>query len=473
MLLALSCALAFPFWPNRLLLLDMGKLVGYGWSSFLPWLGGILLWVLTLLMLCWRLRGATWARSRLLVITTTVVIHTMFIMMYPTSAIDVYIYAARSRLFSHYGQNPNAIEPVIYWDIDPYMHFASQEWADDLSPYGPLWNTLAYPVTAIGGENIGAAIIGFKLLSVISILVMSWLVYDLVRLRNQDWAIPAAVFLLWNPLVMWDGIGNAHNDITVMLPVVAALWCWARGYDQWVVPLLVASVLIKYITVIFLPMAVIALWRRNPDWHIRISATLWGLAWSLIFVAISLYPFYDLGAIVESAEAQGNRISLSPAWVVQATMAEGGWTPPTNETVRIVAYALMCIYIAGWMIACWRQPPRLPRAMFEVMFAFMLIASTNQRHWYVLWIVPLGAALIPGTPWRRTLLWSVTALFGHGCSIWLWYVYDIEQRGYYGYAMLIVGIVYGPVLLLALWELVQAFVIRAGRKRGSPLPASA
>jgi hypothetical protein len=131
----------------------------------------------------------------------------------------------------------------------------------------------------------------------------------------------------------------------------------------------------------------------------------------------------------------------------------------------------MCIYIAGWMVACWRQPIRLPRALFEVMFAFMWIASTNQRHWYVLWIVPLGAALIPGTPWRRTLLWSVTAIFGHGCTIWLWYVYDIELRGYYWYAMLIVGIVYGPVLLLTIWELARAALTWTERKRLTQVPA--
>ncbi|HYJ13087.1 MAG TPA: glycosyltransferase family 39 protein [Thermomicrobiales bacterium] len=464
MFLAVCCAMAFPFWPNRLLLLDMGKLVGYGWSSFLPWITGILLWVAALIALCWQFRGRTWTQTRVLVISTTAVVYVMFIAMYPTSAIDVYIYAARSRLFSHYHQNPNAVEPIVYWDIDPYMHFASKEWADNLSPYGPLWNTLAYPVTAIGGESIGAAIIGFKLLSVISIVIMSWLIYDIVRIRREEWAMPAAVFLLWNPLVMWDGIGNAHNDITLMLPVVAALWCWARRLDQWIVPLLVASVLVKYVTVILLPVAVVALWRRNPQWHIRISAAFWGIAWSVILITISLFPFYDLGAILESAEAQGNRISLSPAWVVRATMAERGWAPPENDTVRIVAYALMSVYIGGWMLACWKDPSRLPRAMFEVMFAFMWIASTNQRHWYVLWIVPLGAALIPGTPWRRTLLWSITALFGHGCTIWLWYVYDIKLRGYYGYGMLIVAIVYGPVLLLTLWELGNAFIARKVRK---------
>lgn len=453
MLLGLACAVVFPLWPNREALLDMGKLVGYGWSSFLPWITGLIAWVACLVTLLWGLRGQTFTQQRPLIMVTTTITYAGFLAMYPTSAIDVYIYAVRSRLFSEYGQNPNGVQPLEHWETDQYMRFASQEWADDLSPYGPLWNILAYPITWLAGDNIGLALIGFKLLSLVSILAMAWLVHDIVKRSHPGWELVAAGFLLWNPLMMWDGIGNAHNDVTLMLFVVGALWCWQRGYDRWVVPLLIASVMIKYVTVILLPVAVVALWRRNPDWPTRISATLWGMAWTLLLLAVAMFPFYDLAALRESATAQGAKVALSPAWVVRATLERWSWPAPTNETVQLVAYTIISIYIAGWMLACWRNPERLPRATFEVMFGFMLVASTNQRHWYVLWIIPLAAVLIPGSPWRRTLLWSVTAMLGHGCTIWLWYAYNISLRGYYGYAMIIVAIVFGPVILLSVWEL--------------------
>lgn len=436
----------------------MGKIVGYGWNSFLPWLFGIGLWVIALLMLLRWLHGKVWQQVSQLFIVTTIAVYAGFLAMYPTSAIDVYIYAVRSRLFSHYGENPNAVRPDVFWDTDPYMRFASAEWADDVSPYGPLWNMLAYPMTWIGGDEIGIAILGFKLLSIFSILAMGWMIYQIVESRHSGWGLPAAAFLMWNPLVMWDGIGNAHNDIVLLLPVIAALWCWNSGRFQWIIPCLVASVLIKYVTIILLPLAIVALWRRHQDWRNRTYNMLWSAGWSLVLFVVALFPFLDIKAVVESAEAQGNRVSLSPAWVVQATAREWSLPAPTNDTVRLWAYGIMCLYIAGWMVACWLQPDRLMRGMFEVTFAFMLVASTNQRHWYVLWIIPLGAALIPGSPWKRTLLWSVTALFGHGCTIWLWYAYDIKANGYYGFALLIVTIVFGPVILLSLWELGQSAV---------------
>lgn len=451
-LVALAACLALPLWPNRESLLDMGKIVGYSTGAFLMWFLGLIAWGVSLWRLCRYCHMRTWQQTRDVLIPALVVIYAAFVAMYPASAIDVFIYAARSRLFSEYGENPNGSMPITYWDTDPYMHFASKEWADDFSPYGPLWNIIAYPVTAIGGDSIGIALIGFKLLSMISALAIGWFVYDTVKRVRPGWELPAALFWLLNPLLLWDGIGNAHNDVTVMLPVVIAIWAWHRKLDRWVIPVILASVLIKYVTIILLPIAVIAVWKRNPEWRERIAGVLLGLGCGMLLLAVSLFPFHDFNAVRESASAQGAKVAVSPAWAIKSTLAEWDLAIVTNEAVLNIAYVIVSIYIAFWMIACWRVPERLPRAMFEVMFAFMLIASTNQRPWYVIWILPLAAVLIPESVWRRAGLWSVTAMLQHACTIWLWSVWNFERDGYYGYALTIVGVVFGPVILLSLWE---------------------
>jgi hypothetical protein len=149
------------------------------------------------------------------------------------------------------------------------------------------------------------------------------------------------------------------------------------------------------------------------------------------------------------------------------TLREGSIAVIAPRTIINVAYGIAAVYIAGWTVACWRDPERLPRAAFEVMFAFMLIASTNQRAWYVIWLVPLAAALLPGPQWRRATLWSVTAMLGHACTIWLWYVWDFDAWGYYWYVMVIVGVVFLPVIALTVWE-----VAARARSRGDALKAN-
>ncbi len=472
MIVAITASLAMPFWPHRTQLLDMGKIIGYGWSSFLPWIFGLLIWIVCLEHLLRRSRQLDFVTIKPIFLATTAVSHVAFFAMYPVSAIDVYIYAARSRLFSHYGENPNAVQPLNHWDADPYMAYASKEWADDLSPYGPLWNLIAYPVTWIGGDNIGIAILGFKVIAVAAVFLIAWLVYQIVRESHPGWEITAVMFWLLNPLVMWDGIANAHNDVLLMLPVVAAIWAWRKGYDRWVIPLLLISVLIKYVTLILLPVAVVAVWRRNPDRRERISGVLFAISAGLFLLAVSLFPFYDLGAIRESAAAQGSKVAVSPAWAIKSTLIEWDVVRLENESIIRVAYAIVSLYIAGWMVACWRNPSRMPRATFEVLFAFMLIGSTNQRAWYVLWLIPMAALLIPENPWRRTAVWSVTSLLGHGCTIWLWYVWDIQTRGYYGYALTIVGIVFLPVFAITIWELARFARNKLGEGGEPPAPTA-
>jgi hypothetical protein len=470
MIVAIAASLSMPFWPNRTQLLDMGKIIGYGWSSFLPWIFGTLIWIVCLEHLLRRSRKLSFGTLKPLVFPTTAVTYIAFFAMYPVSAIDVYIYSARSRLFSHYSENPNATQPLAHWDADPYMAYASKEWSDDLSPYGPLWNLIAYPVTWIGGDNIGIAIVGFKVLAVLSVLLIAWLVYLIVRESHPGWELTAVMFWLLNPLVLWDGIANAHNDVLLMVPVVAAIWASQKGLDRWVIPLLLVSVLIKYVTLILLPVAVVAVWRRNPEWRERISGVLLALASGQFLLAVSLFPFYDLGAIRESAEAQGSKVAVSPAWAIKSTLIEWDIVTLENEAIIRVAYAIVSLYIAGWMIVCWRNPERMPRATFEVLFAFMLIGSTNQRAWYVLWLIPIAALLIPANPWRRTAVWSVTSLLGHGCTIWLWYVWDIQSRGYYGYALIIVGVVFLPVIAITIWELARFAreQLQGGKRPASP-----
>ena len=449
---ALSWAVVYPFWPYRTRLVDQGKIVDYSWLAFGMWIVGLGLWLWCMGMLFQGLRGQTFSQNRMLVGGTSAAMLAASIAMYPTNAIDVFIYAARSRLLSEYGENPNAVPPIVHWDADPYMAYASKEWSDNLSPYAPLWNQIAAPITWLGGDSIAAAVIGFKMLSAISAIAIAWLVYDILRARNPEWALVAALFWLWNPLVIWDGIGNAHNDVILMLPVVAAFWAWQRRHDSWVVPLLLASVLIKYVTIILIPIAVVALWRRNREWSERIGGILLAAASAFFLIGFSLFPFYDLDAIEVSAREQGVKVAASLAWVVMASIGEWDLGRVTVESVRNVAYIIVSAIIAIWMVACWRNPGRLLVAAFEVMFAFMLIASTNQRAWYVIWLVPLAAILIPSMQWRRALLWSVTSMCGHACTIWLWSVWDFKAWGYYWYTMIIVGVVFLPVLALTAWE---------------------
>jgi hypothetical protein len=452
--IAACWAALFPYWPYRDRLVDLGKMVDYNAVVFAVWILGIVAWVGFTWVVLDALRGVAFrdVRFRVSAISTAIIL--AFGSMYPTNAIDVFIYAVRSRLFTEYGENPNAVEPIAHIDTDRYMQFASKEWADDLSPYGPLWNLIAAPITWIGHDSITAAVIGFKVLSIGSVVLIAFLVYDIVRQRLPEWALAAALAWLWNPLVLWDGVANAHNDVVLMVPVMLGIWAWVRGRDGAVIPLLILSVLIKYITVLLIPIALVAVWRRHPDWQARRSLIAQTISGSGLAASVGFFPFYDVAPLIESVRDQGAKISTSPAWAVITVWHEFTGSPANADVVRAVGYGVVFVFIGFAMWRTWQMPEWFPRACFEALFVYMLVASTNQRPWYVIWIVPLAAILLPAAPWARTLTWSVTALLQHVCTIYLWYVWDFGAWGTRNYLAIIVAVIFVPVIMVTALELI-------------------
>src|SRR5690606_6348694 len=179
------------------------------------------------------LRGITLGQVWLPVAGVTMMVFLAFLLVYPATAIDVYIYAARSHLFSDYGLNPTTVMPQQFWDTDPYVHYASAEWADNTSPYGPLWHVIAAPAPAPDSDQIETAVMIFKLIMVAGTAAVGVLIYHIGMIVQPRDAVAATVAWLWCPIVLWEGIANSHNDILLMLLIVAAVLCWYRGLYGW------------------------------------------------------------------------------------------------------------------------------------------------------------------------------------------------------------------------------------------------
>ena len=383
--------------------------------------------------------------------------------MYPVNAIDRFIYAVRSRLMTTHGAHPLAVEPRAFPD-DPLMRFASREWSDNVSPYGPLWNLIAAPITAVAGDRMLVALVGFKLLAVVALLGGGWLI---ARTEATGGPVSAggpaagALFYLWNPLVLWEGVGNGHNDVVMTVPLLFALHAWTRRRDALVVPWLIVAALIKYVAVLLIPLAAVALWRRADDWRARQQIVLWSANLGLAAVGVALFPFYDLGAVRDSIAAQGSIFLTSPAAMAVGLLRDDYPVAEVRRWARWVGQAILLAVLAWQAIAVWRRPARLPRAAFETLFVFLLVATWNFRVWYLIWPVALAALLPWGWPAWRTIAWTMGGLAGYALFIWGWEWWGAEFRTVQNVA---VPLMTGAALLLTLAE---AVVWLTRRRRAS------
>jgi alpha-1,6-mannosyltransferase len=440
-------AFAFPLLASSDRLVDIGKLTDYRPEAFAVYVLGIAtmfgayLWALRLARL---IHGS---RALVPVVCTGVVATLTMATMYPVNAIDLFIYAVRSRIFTAYGQNPQVVTPSQFPN-DPYMAYSSAEWSVTGSPYGPLWNVIAAPITALTGDNLTAALFGFKVLAVISVLAGAWLIG--LTLRERGLPVAGGVLLyLWNPLVLWEGVGNGHNDTVMMVPILAALLAWSRGRDRLVIPLLVVAVCIKYVAVLAIPVALVAIWRRQPASTRLRTFVISGIASVAIGLATTA-PFFDLGAIWRSVSEQGTIFLTSPAAVAVTFLDDVMANGAAKGIVVLIGVGLMAAFLAVQLLLVWADPARMPRAVYETLFFFLLVATWNFRVWYLIWLVALAAVLPIGWPAWRAIAWTAGGLAGYGLFIWGW---DWWDPGFQVIQAVGVMILTGPAVIVSLIEL--------------------
>ncbi len=445
----------FPYLPNARELVDLWKISAHGATGFVVFLIAVALMTAAWLHAATTPDGTTWDQVWLPVAITSAAIIVIFVFVYPATAIDVYIYAARSHLFSDYGLNPSTALPQSLWDIDPYVRYASQEWSTSPSPYGPLWNGIAAPFTAFDGEDIRTAVLLYKVLMAGCAIGTAWLVYDIARAVQPRRAVSAALLWLWSPILLWEGIANAHNDVVLALLLVAALWCWCRKHDGFVLPLLGAAVLLKVVAVMLIPAAIAAIVARHG-----VGRQLWRVALQTAVASLGVFwvafvPYFDIGGTVDAIESQRGVWVTSPVLLFEAMNNEWGWgldPRPVFDQLSSVVIVLVTVFGA---VAAWRRPEALPRIAFEQLFWFLLLATSNLRPWYAIWIVALAVTLPLGTPLVRAIALSTGMLLSYGYSGWVqnWTEPEWLVRNAINLAIML-----GPVLLVLVWEAARSLV---------------
>ncbi len=463
---ALYFARRYPLLGNTGQVVDLGILSDYDRSEFRAFVAAIMtLFALYALALreCQRLPSE---RALPAVFGIGVTLASTMATMYPVTATDLFLYAARSRLFTAHGANPNVALPQDF-PADPWRPLVSDEWASSASPYGPLWNLLAAPVTLLAGDRLAVALVGFKLLALLCLLMGGWGIARALAATPGAQPAAGALCYLWNPLVLWEGVGNGHNDVVMLLPMLLAFRAWATGRDVLVIPLLVVAVAIKYTPVVLIPLAAIAAWRRAGGGPARFRLVAGSALLSAVVSGIALAPFYDPGALRTSLAHQGDIVLTSP--VAAAAIELQGRVPRgvTEAWGKRLGAGVLLATLAGGAGAVWRRPARLPRAAYETLAILLLTATWSFRGWYLIWLVGLAALLPPGWPALRAGAWAAGAMAAYGFFIWVWgwrgLTFDQAQtRG--------VVLMFAPVVLATLAEvggrIVAAVSSRSSRASG-------
>lgn len=337
-----------------------------------------------------------------------VVLAVVSLVLLPANSSDVLEYLGYGRLLTLYHMNPY---DHTYGEITDA--FSSLVTWEEPMPYGPMMLPLFALGAVLTRAHVLVGIYGLKALWAAIHLVNAWLVWQLATELEVD-ADYALFAFACNPLILWEQIGNAHNDGLLMLCGLSALLLVCRGHGVLAVLAAFLALQVKAPGVFWLAGVVVLLmrWRRRRD--LLIAASTIGIACAVLFLVIpgalsapvavySLWQYSEDSVhtlIINGTEWFATRAHRPFDYVDVFTL---------DRQVSGVMFAAVCV----WRLLAIRDRASLVRETGYMLLLLVLGYATSVQPWYIAWLIPI-AALTESPALRRTILTfgvSVIALY--------------------------------------------------------------
>ncbi len=329
---------------------------------------------------------------------------------------DLFDYIGHGRVLAVHGANLFTT-PASAFPPDRFTE--AMGWPAATPLYGPAWGSLCAALALLGGGSFLGTVMVFKAFLLAAHLVNGVLIMGIVR-RWRDIPgrplkpIRAAAFYLWNPLVLTQTPGDAHNDVVVLFFVLLGVWLLQRHDELMGAAGLAMSVLIKYVTAPLVFLIAIHQYRSSG---IRKAATLVGACVVLAVLAYAPYlSGFHAGHFLrpyEHSSYQGGLMMLLEIALSSLLGTERGPGTPVGGGM-LVFTVIAAIGLGAWLLgACVRSTRTLPdtvEAGTRLLFYYLLFVTALLRVSYVVWIVGLAAVVASVTLRRAIALFSATVL---------------------------------------------------------------
>ena len=336
--------------------------------------------------------------------------------LYPITAADIFNYALYG-LVQHRGGNPLVVPPDSV--IGPPL-IGYSAWPHYPSPYGPLWQGLAWLITAVTGERLLAGIALFKALLLTCHLLNTGLIARIAAASGVTRPGVAALLYAWNPLLLYETAGNGHNEIVLLTGLLLALWALTTRRDALALPLATLAALTKLTGALWLaPLALVWLPRV---WRERRWVTLGGALGGALLLGITCYlPFWAEGHALDGVRRQADLYTTSLAGLALIANERQNFPIPPQQLLDMLKG--LALAVVGLTILSGRprddSAGEAARTAFDVSLAYLLIGALWFQPWY---LVPLvGLAPLVGS--ARRAIAACYALGATGSYVVYFYVW--------------------------------------------------
>lgn len=369
------------------------------------------------------------------ILISTVIFGIMYMLIPVATSPDLFSYIGYARMGIIYHLNPLTTLPTAISSDPAFIHIY---WINQPSAYGPTWafisGFLQFVTLSFGKQALLPMVMLLRLLGLAMHLCATVLIWSIsgylqridgrISLRRRKFATLA---FAWNPLLLFEACTNAHNDATLLVFILLALWFLVRASQhgklgelgdtqQGIVPaviMLALATCLKINIVLLLPGLLILLWNQQPR---RLRPIIHAVLLYGGIILLLYAPFWQNGAILsvvrDNPTAYRNINSL-PEFVTALFDGITGLFGFTSSLVENLTHLLsQGIFVIIYVWFCWRsirQPANrlqtlsgLMRWMALIWLLYCVIGSPWFWPWYLVTFFGLYA-LVESVPSQKNL----------------------------------------------------------------------
>lgn len=309
---------------------------------------------------------------------------------YPITATDIFNYIAQGLILVQYHANPIIVVPA-HFARDPLMKLA-RDFFTVSSPYGPLDQLIQALPIVIAGRNVLASLLIIKFMSSALLIIEAFFIYKILSHVAPKLALAGALALAWNPFALLEYSANSHNDITMMLFVIIALFALLKEHHLWAIALITASALIKFASLPLILLFFIYSIFHQQTYKERIYYTIKAI---FLFLALMIDSFALFWAGPQTLQRLFN-VSQGYLFSFSIFLLDLSWPSLSYNQTKAIGWVLFgaCYLYTLWLSS--RDFLHMLKGCFIAMFALLICGLTYIQPWYLIWAFSL-AILVPQT----------------------------------------------------------------------------
>ncbi len=336
--------------------------------------------------------------SPVLVLGCIAALYALILLAPPLASTDIFSYQFYGRMGELYGANPYLSGPHAI-ALDPLYPYIGKNWIATPTVYGPVFTALSYLLAPL---SIPASVLAYKAIAAVSSLAIVALVWNGARLRGVD-PVKAAALVGLNPLILVFGVGGGHNDLLMLVPMVAGIVLLLQRRGRLGAGSIVLGAAVKVTAGMLLPFALAD--ARGQMSRARRRDLLFGAGVAAALLTVFAFVLFGTGplhlpATIETVQGKGNGQSI-PGFI-GTHLGLGTIGLPAALSLGTLFAAVLCWLL--WRVWCGQLDWIVAAGWAAIA---LLVSAASLAPWYVAWLMPLAALGRDRRLWRASILLTV------------------------------------------------------------------